>query len=263
MTAIETIGTKEWADKNVNCYFGCPYNCPYCYAKRMWKRFKEKRKYPMKKWEEFYPNLKAINKKYKKIEGRIMFPSTHDIIDWDYICRYEDGTTEKRNIKEDCFIVLKKILEVGNEVLITSKPSYKVITELIKKFTIYINQIQFRFTITTGDSYIAKENEPYAPCIEERFMSLIYSFEHGYKTSVSIEPFLDKDPIILIKHLAKYCTESIWLGIMSGRKYKYHDINNLRLIYTNLKNLPETIKNKIRLKDSIVNILKIRSNKIY
>ena len=34
-----TLGTKEWADSNVNCYFGCSNNCKYCYAKKMAIRF--------------------------------------------------------------------------------------------------------------------------------------------------------------------------------------------------------------------------------
>lgn len=34
-----TLGTKEWADSNVNCYLGCSNNCRYCYAKKMAIRF--------------------------------------------------------------------------------------------------------------------------------------------------------------------------------------------------------------------------------
>jgi DNA repair photolyase len=34
-------GTKEWADKTVNCCTGCSHDCLYCYAKGMAVRFKQ------------------------------------------------------------------------------------------------------------------------------------------------------------------------------------------------------------------------------
>ena len=56
-----TLGTKEWADSNVNCYFGCSNNCRYCYAKKMAIRFKRKEE---SNWKEMKPNQKNIKKNY-------------------------------------------------------------------------------------------------------------------------------------------------------------------------------------------------------
>ena len=258
----KTKGADEWADHKINCYYGCPYNCTYCYAKRIWEHYKNNRKYPEERWDNFYPNLKNINKGYRKRTGRFMFPTAHDIINLDYIFK-NNGKKEIRNIQKDCFTVIGKILNVGNDMLITSKPNYKVMIDLMKQFKEYKDQIQFRYTITTKEPILANKFEPYAPSIEIRVMTLIRAFRNGFKTSISIEPFLDENPVVLISKIGKFCTESIWLGTMSGEKYKYHHINNLKLILNSLKNLPNDIKKKVRLKDSIVNILKIRSNKIY
>ena len=109
-----TLGTKEWADSNVNCFFGCSNNCRYCYAKLMAIRFKRKSK---DNWKIMEPNQKAIDKKYLKRKGRIMFPTSHDI------------TTESMN---DCLIVLNKLLISENTVLITSKP--RIIPLFLKSF---------------------------------------------------------------------------------------------------------------------------------
>ena len=91
----------------------------------------------------------------------------------------------------------------------------------------------------------------------------------GFKTSISIEPFLDKDPIPLIMELAPYVTESIWIGKMNYIKAnniipdekEFYDFQreisswaNIKNILANLQNLSVDIKSKIRLKDSIKNM---------
>ena len=99
-----TSGTKEWADYNVNCVKGCFHNCRYCYAKMMAKRFGRCNE---DTWKEMVVNNDAVENTYRKYNGRVMFPSTHDIV-------------EDTAVKEACFIVIKKLLESGNETLITT-----------------------------------------------------------------------------------------------------------------------------------------------
>ncbi len=82
-----TSGTKEWADYNVNCIKGCFNNCRYCYAKMMAKRFG---RCTEDTWGNMEINDTILNKNFKKYNGRVMFPSSHDIID-------------KPEIKEACF----------------------------------------------------------------------------------------------------------------------------------------------------------------
>jgi len=53
------LGTKEWADSNVNCYLGYSNDYRYCYAKIMAIRFNRK---TQDFWNIIEPNKKSINK---------------------------------------------------------------------------------------------------------------------------------------------------------------------------------------------------------
>jgi DNA repair photolyase len=181
--------------------------------------------------------------------GRVMFPSSHDIVDIP-------------SIKEACFITLGKLLESNNKVLITTKPRFSIIKEIHKRFSGYTKYIQFRFTITSMDNILLRFWEPNAPLFEERLESLKYAFDRNYKTSVSIEPFLDRQPRDLVNKLERFCTESIWIGKMNYipsesniprdmRPFYYdvrknYEINQLYKIYNDLKK-----RRKIKFKDSI------------
>ena len=244
-----TTGTREWADYNVNCIKGCSNNCRYCYAKMMAKRFG---RCTEETWMEMEINEKAVERNYRKYNGRVMFPSTHDIFD-------------DPELQEACFVVIRKLLEAGNEVLVTSKPKLAVSEKIIEKFSRYKEQLQFRFTITSIDDLLLSFWEPNAPTYEERFESLKFAYENAFKTSVSIEPFLDYDPQTLISALSSYVTESIWLGPMnyipqngiSSKDEHYYteirkryEISRLKNIYEDLKDFP-----LIRFKDSMSNRL--------
>ena len=240
-----TSGTKAWANSNVNLFFGCEHDCRYCYAKKMAIRFKRKTE---ETWKVMELNQKMLEKNFKKRKGRVMFPSSHDILP-EYM--------------EQCFIILKRLLKVENTVLITTKPHLSVIQELCEEFIPYKRLIQFRFTITSLNNDLLKFWEPGAPTFEERFEALKNAKSLGYKTSVSIEPFLDQNPIPLVKKLKPYITESIWLGKMNYIKrndFKNHEISFYKAIrqnYTreNLQTIVNQLKrhDKIRFKDSIRN----------
>jgi len=244
-----TSGTKEWADHNINCIKGCSNDCKYCYAKMMAKRFGRCKE---ETWKEMEINKDIVRKSFRKYNGRVMFPSSHDIID----------TPE---VKEACFVVIKKLLEAGNELLITTKPSLSVIKDIAGLFDKFKLQLQFRFTITSMDNQLLSFWEPNAPFFEERLESLKYANSKDFKTSVSIEPFLDYNPITLMNILSPYVTESIWLGPMNyipkngipiedDQHYeeirKKYELEHLKELFDGLKNYP-----KIRFKDSFANRL--------
>lgn len=245
-----TIGTKEWADSNVNCYLGCSNDCNYCYAKKMAIRFNRKTE---KNWKIMAPNVKNIKKSYSKRKGRIMFPTSHDI------------TSESL---KDCMIVLKKLVNAENKVLVTTKPKFECVKAICDNFLSYKNLIQFRFTITSIDNRLLKFWEPNAPSLEERLKSLKYAFSHGYKTSISIEPFLDKNPYILVEKLKPFVTESIWIGKMNYVKSSDFLPNEKKFYFyirqiNSKENLLEIVnKSKrykainVRIKDSILNFIK-------
>ncbi len=233
-----TSGTKEWADTSVNCTFGCENDCIYCYAKKMAIRFGRKTE---ENWKIMLPNLKAIEKGYGKRKGRIMFPTSHDITE----------TSE-----DDCIYVLNKLLKAGNSVLITTKPYLKAVKRICDWSYLFRDHIQFRFTITSIDERILKEYEPGAPSLIERLSALVYAFKAGYKTSISIEPFLDMNPIGLIYLVSPYVTGSIWLGKLNYMKRDFNTWNNIKKILEYLKTLPDDINKKIKLKDSIRILMK-------
>src|SRR4030043_1293419 len=85
-----TSGTKEWADHNVNCAKGCFNDCRYCYAKIMAKRFG---RCTEETWKEMGINESVLSKTFGKYKGRVMFPSSHDIVDIP-------------EVKEACFTVI-------------------------------------------------------------------------------------------------------------------------------------------------------------
>lgn len=246
-----TSGTKEWADHNINCIKGCSNNCKYCYAKIIAKRFG---RCTEETWKEMEIRSDILNKAFRKYAGRVMFPSSHDIID-------------SPEAKEACFTVIKKLLEAGNELLITTKPRLSVTTEIIRRFHSFDSQVQFRFTITSIDNGLLSFWEPGAPAFEERFKSLKYAHKTGFKTSVSIEPFLDYNPRVLVETLLPFVTESIWLGPMNyiprngisnvakdqyEQIRKRYEIDHLRGIYEDLRDIP-----RIRFKDSMSNRLNL------
>lgn len=252
-----TLGTKEWADYTVNCIKGCFNDCRYCYARVMAKRFHRS---TFETWKDMEISNEMLKKKFGRKSGRAMFPSTHDIFDFS-------------PFKEACFTILGKLLDEGNSVLITTKPRLSVIREIIERFEVYKEQMQFRFTITSIDDGLLKFWEPNAPGYSERIESLRYAFWQGFKTSVSIEPFLDYDPRKLLHAIEPYVTESIWLGKMnyitrngisvSEKQYydevrKNYETTHMREICDGLSKNP-----KVRIKDSIRNQLASPTCKAY
>jgi DNA repair photolyase len=219
-------GTKEWSSWNFNFCYGCKNNCRYCYAMNDAKRHERiqslveeaiyKVEYPEKwgriknaiipEWKNMKLNSAQLEKNFKKRKGRGMTPTSHDLFIEHII---------------PIIKIYKKLLMAGNELLITTKPSLEVIKSLCFDFKKYRNQIQFRFTITSLSDTKLWFWEENAPNYEERLQALEYASFSGFKTSVSIEPFLDKNPVPLIKEVAPLVSETIWLGIMSQIKRKF------------------------------------------
>jgi DNA repair photolyase len=194
------FGTLEWASQNVNFINGCLHDCLYCYAKSMAIRFG--RKTP-ETWHIEEIKKDKIPKKFGKVGGTIMFPSSHDI--------------SLENV-DNCIMVLDKMLKVGNNVLVVTKPHLEVVQKLCFHLQQYKNQILFRFTIGSTSNETLKFWEPNAPSFEERLASLQYAFSHGYKTSISCEPALDNNTYELVQRLSPYVTDSIWIGLANRLK---------------------------------------------
>jgi len=193
-------GVYEWADKSFNIQIGCENDCRYCFARyRSVTRFKQ---CPSNEaWKTPVINFDTVNKGCRTNYGVVMFPSTHDITSLnlsEYLCK------------------LRKYLDAGNHVLIVSKPRFDCIRVIAEAYEDYKEQILFRFTIGSMDNEILKFWEPNAPSFDERLGCLQYAYRHGYKTSVSCEPYLD--PFVVYTYTARkpFLTDSFWIGKLRG-----------------------------------------------
>lgn len=251
-----TKGTKEWAKRNLNIGQGCPNNCTYCYAKRMAKRFK--RIENDAEWSVWKPKRKNLDKGYKFVGKATppglydyMYPTSHDIFPENLLQTYR---------------LLCKVLRAGNNVLITTKPRFECIEHLCDQLPGYEYDVCFRFTITSRFNEQLEKYEPGAPGFQERAKSLRYAFEHNFRTSISIEPLLDRSPLPIIETLEKWVNDTIWIGAMSGNVpkelQKIYTQENLEEIYYECRDLWPRMREKIRFKDSIVNKLGLEGNQI-
>jgi len=228
-------------DVNSNCY----NNCKYCYMKTMKQKFFHVDIENL----DMVINDKKVQKKWKKmpIGKHIMFPSSHDIFD-EYIDKY--------------ISTAKAILGAGNTLLIVTKPRLSCVTKMIQELKKQKDKILFRLTITSDDKRILKYYEPNASTFDERFTCLKKLFDAGFRTSVSMEPYLS-NPKTVIDKINEYVTDDIWIGTMSGLntndKIDTAHKSNLEKIYSkdyvmdmvnNLKNNP-----KIFWKTSIMKIV--------
>ena len=191
-------GTKEWAETNVNIQLGCEHGCRYCYARyNAVKRFKW---CTVEQWLDPVIVQSKVRRSFLKRPGIVMFPSTHDVT--------------PRNLSES-ICVLHKLLKVGNNVLLVSKPHFDCITTICESFQEYRKQLSFRFTIGSMDQQVLDFWEPNAPCYNERLQCLMFAYSQRYHTSVSCEPFLDckVDRIFgLYEELKPYISDSFWIG---------------------------------------------------
>lgn len=217
-------------------------------------RFKRK---TSKNWEKEDINSSQLIKKVKKVDGLIMYPSSHDItpINLQYSITF-----------------LQKLLESGNRVLIVSKPHKIVIEKICETFSEFKENILFRFTIGSNNSDVLKFWEPNAPSYEERLNCLKHAYELGFSTSISCEPMLDSNIEQLVLELEPFVTDSIWIGKANFllRRLKMNGITDtenitkanelissqtdskIKTLYNNLITNP-----KIKWKESIKKIVKI------
>ena len=198
--ARQASGTKEWATENVNFCHGCSNACVYCYAR--YNSIARFHRMSHDDWPNEIIREKEVRKKRKHIDGQVMVPSTHDIT---------PGNLDAAEI------VLLKLLDAGNDVLIVSKPQLECIKRLCGSLQPYKDQILFRFSIGFIDKRVRKFWEPNAPTYKERLSCLRMASELGFETSASAEPLLEpwraKE---IVDSLRSFITHSVWIGKLNG-----------------------------------------------
>lgn len=191
---MAVFGTREWASHSFNIQFGCENNCKYCYARSMSVRHKKR---TPANWKEPISRPNAINHTMRKREGTIMFPTTHGIT--------------PLNIN-DCLDAMLKMLQVGNKLLVVTKPHLECVKRILEACSGYKDSILFRFTIGSANDEVLKFWEPGAPGFYERQYSLVNAHHAGFQTSVSCEPMLDNMIDDVVRGVESFVTDSIWLG---------------------------------------------------
>jgi DNA repair photolyase len=242
---VTTRGTKEWAETNVNFAKGCSNGCKYCYARQIGDRFGWKKS---DDWENMEVVPEKVNKNYQNFSGRVMIPSSHDI------------TLE---IIDSAIQILTNLVKVGNELLIVSKPNIDVVKRLCDELSDFRDQVEFRFTITSTKKSISRKYEPNAPNPGERYDSLVHAFSSRYRTSVSVEPFLEH-PLHVILEVQDFA-ESIWVGPMNQAvcqqlcpelwKPELWSQTALIKIKQHIEYHLDVIQHKIRYKDSFLHAI--------
>jgi len=203
-------GTGEWAASNENIQRGCENGCLYCYAASMAIHYGRA---TASSWTEPTLNETKIAKGYARRAGRIMFPTTHDIT--------------PANL-DACMTVLAKMLRVGNEVLIVSKPHLECVKRICEVFDTFKEQILFRFTIGSASDDVLGFWEPNAPPFQERLACLRHARQMGYQTSVSCEPMLDLNPEAVAEACREFISDAIWFGMpkMLGQRVGMNSPDN-------------------------------------
>ena len=247
-------GVGEWAPYSYNIGVGCEHNCLYCYARA--DALKYGNIVNRGCWSK--ENVKMYKVSItEKADGRVMFPSTHDISPeyYPYYAR-----------------TLENLLKAGNEVLVVSKAHFECIKGLCERFVDYQDKLELRLTIGTVDDEVSQFWEPGAPLPTERLKALRYAYDAGYKTSVSVEPMLEGHPeaIAVYRAVEPYVTGTIWVGLMNQLEERvdmYVNANreaverigvlqsdaNVMKLYRELKD-----ESKVRWKDSIKQVVKRR-----
>jgi DNA repair photolyase len=192
-------GAGEWAGYRCNIGDGCHHGCIYCWAEGM----KVTRFGQVENAESWLNEVvkSYSTKKCRRYDEPIMFPTTHDISPT-YLPAYR------------CH--LYNILSAGNNVVLVSKPHRECIEAICSEFSSFRDTMIFRFSIGGLNDEVMRHWEPGAPALAERLECLKYTFEQGYKTSVSAEPMLcDRTEAEKLYYTVEpYVTEDIWFGKM-------------------------------------------------
>jgi DNA repair photolyase len=239
--------TKQWARYTINLFTGkCKNGCIYCYRNADIARFKQS--------PEMVIKTEFLTKDFRKRNDLTMYPSSHDI---------------RFDMIEHHLAFLKNFLRSGSNILVVSKADMVCFRMLCNELKPFKEQIEFRITIGSFSNDVIRFYEPNAPSLFSRLHSLIHAHRVGYKTSLSIEPMLDKNPEQIVEKVSPFISENIWIGKMNlakvrltlnGHADKWPQVQELVNWQANDQNILELVQrlskyHKIKWKDSIQKVI--------
>lgn len=265
-------GTNQWSDKTdenvIHFKSLCPNLCLYCYAaanstakfgvntRTIFEDLKEKgcdlfsfSKCDHPDMERIRPKMVIDESKLMRRTGTprrpclIMLPSSHDLFPELLDHEIEIKTKAGVVVKHSYVAYLKRLIDAGNELLITTKPRFDVTSRLCEELKECKDKIVFRFTITSADDKINGFWESFAPSFDERVRSLEHARMQGFKTTISMEPFLT-DPEEVIQRVSPLVSQ-IWIGYMSKMaktRLLGHDVEAGSELHSEIKRLEELYK---------------------
>ena len=198
--AERRMGVYEWSAATINIQTGCEHDCRYCYAR--WDAVTRRKRCSREQWRQPKIHADRIEARYRRLPGPVMFPSTHDIT--------------PANISE-CLVLIKKLLEAGNELLIVSKPHLECVQLLCDLLKPWQRHIMFRFTIGSVSNEVLSFWESGAPNFDSRIKSLMFAYMEGYRTSASCEPYLDGFPEHVYAACYDYLSDDPEAGFWIGK----------------------------------------------
>lgn len=240
MSKKKKTGVGEWAENSFNFQNGCRNGCKYCYARKIKRQYE-----PHIDFDNPVLHLtkSAAGMLQDKVNGRIMFPTMHDID--------EDNARAAKSY-------LIRLLELGNNVLWVTKGGTAVewiIEEIQSELNRdELNRLEVRITMGSMNIDTLARWEPNAPCFSDRETLLFMLDTLGMKSSISCEPMLDDTVYNLTKYLP-HLTGGIWYGFMNNHPEK--PVLNDPL--TKLLQLKEQYGDAIHFKDSVVKALEKKS----
>jgi hypothetical protein len=194
-------GVFEYAPYSYNIGQKCRCNCRYCYARDIAIKFCDpSNPVTADNWHEEEVKPYKVNI-HQTVNNVVMIPTMGNISD--------------SNV-ELMIQTIKNIADANNLVLVVIKPFMSVVRRMCAELADYKDTVQFRFTITSLNPTLSQLWEPGAALPAERIECLQYAFDHGYYTSVSMEPMIDEriETLRLISTIEPYVIGDIWLGKM-------------------------------------------------
>lgn len=144
------FGVAEWAAHSWNVAAGCSHDCRYCYARGMAVRFGRA---TSETWRDERVMPAKVAKRWRRVEGRIMFPTTHDLTP---------------GLIAPATTALRSMLEPGNDVLVVTKAHLSCVEHLCSELAPWRSQVMWRVTLGTLDAEALRYWEPGAPPPAER-----------------------------------------------------------------------------------------------
>lgn len=220
LAGIAALHNRQWSQHIHNILTAtsnCANDCAYCYMKTLKHRFHGSDLEDL----TMHTDPARVIKGWRRVRAgeapkMFMFPSSHDIFP---------------EFVDDYILAARAILAAGHELMVVTKPRRPVVDALMRALARHRGRVVFMLTITTSAPGQMAKYEARAPPLAERLACLQALHAAGFRTAVSVEPYLS-DPRATLALVRPYVTEKVWIGPMSGVSGLSLDTSDIRPLYS-------------------------------